>query len=293
VRRSFYFGWVFAEIAAIVETAPEPGGDMQSVQTSVMSAWEQVTAFLTVYGLGAVGGIVILVVGWKAAMWASRAVDVGLARVNTTDLTLRRFIASVVRYVILTFTVLAVLSQFGVQTTSLIAVFGAAGLAIGLALQGTLANLAAGVMILVFRPFKIGDEVEAGGHKGTVESIDLFVTELRSPDNLQLLVPNGKIWGTAVVNFSVHATRRVDLKLVIDSSIDLDQAIGTVRERLTADERTLAKPAPVVMLSEVTEAGATVTAQAWTNSSTHGSLKMSLMRALQKSFGAALKTVSG
>lgn len=266
---------------------------MQNVQTSVVNAWEQVMAFLTVYGLGAVGGVVILVVGWKAAVWASRAVDAALARVQTTDLTLRRFIASVVRYVILTFTVLAVLSQFGVQTTSLIAVFGAAGLAIGLALQGTLANLAAGVMILVFRPFKIGDEVEAGGHKGTVESIDLFVTELRSPDNLQLLVPNGKIWGTAVINFSVHETRRVDLKLVLDGSLDLDQAITTVRDVLTADERTRTSPPPSVTMSEVSEAGATLTAQAWATSDNHGSLKMSLMRALQKALGKSLKTVSG
>ena len=266
---------------------------MQGVQTSVMNAWEQMTGFLTLYGLGALGGIVMLVVGWKAAVWASRAVDAGLSRVQSTDLTLRRFIASVVRYVILTFTILAVLSQFGVQTTSLIAVFGAAGLAIGLALQGTLANLAAGVMILVFRPFKIGDEVDAGGHKGIVESIDLFTTELRSADNLQLLVPNGKIWGTAVTNFSTHPTRRVDLKLVMDNTLDLDRAIATVREVLTSDSRALASPAPVVMLSEVTEAGATLTAQAWTRSDTHGDLKVALMRSLKSALNTSLKTVSG
>lgn len=266
---------------------------MQNIQSSVMNAWEQASAFLTYYGLGALGGIVILIVGWKAAVWASRTVDAGLARVQSTDLTLRRFIASVVRYVILTFTVLAVLSQFGVQTTSLIAVFGAAGLAIGLALQGTLANLAAGVMILVFRPFKIGDEVDASGHKGTVESIDLFTTELRSPDNLQLLVPNGKIWGTAVTNFSAHATRRVDLKLVIDNTLDLDRAITAVREALTKDSRTLASPAPVVMLSEVNESGATLTAQAWARSDTHGDLKVALMRSLKSTLNTSLKTVSG
>lgn len=266
---------------------------MQGIQSSVMSAWEQTSAFLTLYGLGAVGGIVMLVVGWKAAILASRAVDAGLARVQSTDLTLRRFIASVVRYVILTFTILAVLSQFGVQTTSLIAVFGAAGLAIGLALQGTLANLAAGVMILIFRPFKIGDEVDAGGHKGIVESIDLFTTELRSPDNLQLLVPNGKIWGTAVTNFSVHSTRRVDLKLVMDNSLDLDHVITSVRETLTKDSRTMASPAPVVMLTEVNEAGATLTAQAWTRSETHGDLKVALMRSLKSTLNASLKTVSG
>src|SRR5262245_27354841 len=139
---------------------------MQDAQNTVMAMWDQAVSFLTAYGLSALGGVLILIIGWTIAGWASRAVDATLARVHRIDITLRRFIASLLRYLILTFTVLAVLSQFGVQTASLIAVFGAAGLAIGLALQGTLANLAAGVMILIFRPFKIGDEVDAGGHKG-------------------------------------------------------------------------------------------------------------------------------
>lgn len=266
---------------------------MQSMKTSIVDAWEQVVAFLTVYGLGAVGGLVILVVGWKVANLASRAVDTGMTRVNTTDLTLRRFISSLVRYIILTFTVLAVLSQFGVQTTSLIAVFGAAGLAIGLALQGTLSNLAAGVMILIFRPYKIGDDVEAGGHKGTVEAIDLFTTELRTPDNVQLLVPNGKIWGAAVSNFSVHETRRVDLKLSIDDTVNLEQAMATIRDTLAKDSRTRSSPPPSVMLSELAETSAILTAQAWTTGAEHGPLKVALMQKLKQALGQALKTVSG
>lgn len=266
---------------------------MQNMQTSIVDAWDQAVAFLTVYGLGAVGGLIILVVGWKAAGLASRAVDAGLTRVNTTDLTLRRFFSSIVRYVILTFTILAVLSQFGVQTTSLIAVFGAAGLAIGLALQGTLSNLAAGVMILVFRPYKIGDDVEAGGHKGAVEAIDLFTTELRTPDNVQLLVPNGKIWGAAVSNFSVHETRRVDLKLTVDDSIDLEKVMASIREALGNDSRTRSSPSPSVMLSELTENSAILTAQAWTTGAEHGPLKVALMQRLKQALGPALKTVSG
>jgi small conductance mechanosensitive channel len=265
---------------------------MQNMQTSIVDAWDQVVAFLTVYGLGALGGLIILVVGWKAANLVSRAIDAGMTRVNTTDLTLRRFISSLVRYIILTFTVLAVLSQFGVQTTSLIAVFGAAGLAIGLALQGTLSNLAAGVMILIFRPFKIGDDVEAGGHKGIVESIDLFTTELRTPDNVQLLVPNGKIWGTAVSNFSRHETRRVDLKLAIDDTVDLEQAMASIRETLAKDPRTHPSPPPSVMLTELAEKSAILTAQAWTTSAEHGPLKVTLMQRLKQALGPALKTVS-
>jgi small conductance mechanosensitive channel len=207
------------------------------MSSSVTEAWNQIVVIATTYGLDVLAGIVLLIVGWTAAGWAARGVDAALSRLQRFDLTLRRFIASVVRYLILTVTVLAVLSKFGVQTASLIAVFGAAGLAVGLALQGTLSNLAAGVMILLFRPFKIGDNVNAGGAAGTVEDIGLFTTELRSPDNVQHIVPNSRIWGAPVMNYSVHATRRVDLKLIVDPALDLDQAIATIRETLSRDPR--------------------------------------------------------
>ena len=132
---------------------------------------DMIAVLLTTYGLSVFGGIVMLVVGWTVAGWAKRAVDRGLGKIERVDATLRSFFASSVRYVILVLTVLAVLSEFGVQTASLITVFGAASLAIGLALQGTLSNLAAGVMLLFFRPFRVGDYVEAGGHAGTVKAI--------------------------------------------------------------------------------------------------------------------------
>jgi small conductance mechanosensitive channel len=257
------------------------------------NAWDTVTAFLATYGLEALGGIVILIIGWLIAGWASRATNATLSRVHSVDMTLRRFIASLVRYLILTFTVLAVLSQFGVQTASLIAVFGAAGLAIGLALQGTLSHLAAGVMILIFRPFKIGDQIDAGGASGTVEAIDLFTTELRTGDNLQLLVPNGKIWGAPVTNYSIHTSRRVDLKLVVDRGLELDTAMKTVRDAMANHARARQTPAPSVAVVEFGDGTVTLAANVWCAASDYADLKLTVIRQLQQALGDKLKTLSG
>lgn len=266
---------------------------MPPIPARLEHAWEQVTAFLATYGLNAFGGIIILIVGWVVAGWASRATDVTLARVPSVDLTLRRFIASLVRYLILTFTVLAVLSQFGVQTASLIAVFGAAGLAIGLALQGTLSHLAAGVMILIFRPFKIGDQIDAGGATGTVEAIDLFTTELRTGDNLQMLVPNGKIWGAPVTNYSVHTSRRVDLKLVLDRAMELDDAIRSVHDTIACDTRARQAPAPSVAVAALDEATVSLAVNVWAAASDYGDLKVTLIKNLKQKLQDKLKSLSG
>lgn len=267
---------------------------MQDIPPPLRNAWDQVTAFLATYGLDALGGIILLIVGWLIAGWASRATNMTLARVQSVDLTLRRFIASLVRYLILIFTVLAVLSQFGVQTASLIAVFGAAGLAIGLALQGTLSHLAAGVMILIFRPFKIGDQIDAGGGAaGTVENIDLFITELRTGDNLQLLVPNGKIWGSAVTNYSIHTSRRIDLKLVVDRAMELDAAMKTVRDAIASDARARQTPAPTVSVVELGDGTVTLAANVWCAAGDYGDLKVTVIRQFQQALGDKLKTLSG
>lgn len=266
---------------------------MPPIPVPLRNAWDYVTTFLATYGLSAVGGVVILFVGWVIAGWASRATDMTLSRVPSVDLTLRRFIASLVRYLILTFTVLAVLSQFGVQTASLIAVFGAAGLAIGLALQGTLAHLAAGVMILIFRPFKIGDQIDAGGATGTVEAIDLFTTELRTGDNLQLLVPNGKIWGTPVTNYSVHTSRRVDLKLVVDRALDLEETMKAVSGMIAVDKRARQTPAPAATIAGLDEATATLAVNVWCAADDYGDLKVTLIKHLQQQLGDKLKSLSG
>jgi small conductance mechanosensitive channel len=262
------------------------------VEPSTKNLIEQLTIFTVTHGLSALGGIIILILGWMLAGWVARAIDTSLGRLQTMDPTLRRFTASLARYLILMFTVLAVLSQFGIQTASLIAVFGAAGLAIGLALQGTLSNLAAGIMILIFRPFRIGDDVEAAGSRGTVEAIDLFSTDLCRPDNVQLVVPNGKIWGQPVTNYSAHKTRRLELKLVIDDSRDLDETIGTVRATVATDSRVLSGPGPAVTVSDLTENAVTLTAQVWCAAADHEDLKVELMKALKGKLKAALKTAA-
>ena len=208
---------------------------------------------LTSYGLNVIGAILILIVGKMIAGLVQRNVAKWLGRSGKVDETLKGFLANLARYVVLIATFLAVLAQFGIETTSLIAVLGAASLAIGLALQGTLSNVAAGVMLLLFRPFKAGDFVETAGIAGSVKSITLFVTELATPDNVQILVPNSQVWGTVVKNYSHHATRRVDLVLGIDYGDDIDKAIGVVKQTATADTRILKDPAPMVVVGNLGE----------------------------------------
>ena len=166
------------------------------------------------------------------------------------DPMLRGFFGSLARYLVLTVTVLAVLSEFGIQTTSLVAVIGAAGLAVGLALQGTLSNLAAGIMLLIFRPFKIGHKVQIGGNIGTVKELTLFWTELETDDKVQVIVPNGGVWGQPLRNYSIYPTppHTGEVRFQIAEDSDLDTALGRVRALLEADSRVLADPVPSVLL---------------------------------------------
>ena len=189
---------------------------------------EWAMAIVTVYGLQIIGAIAILIVGWIAAGWISSAVDKGLRKAKNMDETLARFFVSAVRYLVLVITVIAFLSQFGVEMASLLVVLSTAGLAIGLALQGKLSNVAAGVMLLLFRPFKIGQFVEVAGHAGTVQAISLFVTEMSTPDNVHIVVPNAQVWGSSVKNFSHNETRRVDIVVGIGYEDDIDKGIATI-----------------------------------------------------------------
>lgn len=257
------------------------------MEQSAAAAAAQITALVTSYSLSAIAAIVILIVGWIGAGWASRVVTRLLTRVERVDLTLRRFFASLVRYFILAFTVLAVLSQFGVQTASLIAVFGAAGLAVALALQGTLRDVAAGVMLLMFRPFKVGDYVEVGGIAGTVQSITLFVTEFATPDNVQVLAPNGQIWGSAVKNYSHHTTRRIDLAVGIAYEDDMDRAMAVMHEMIGAESRVLADPAPQVMVNELGDSSVNLLARFWVNAGDYWSVRCDTTKAVKERFDGA------
>jgi small conductance mechanosensitive channel len=251
---------------------------------SVDEIIQQIFATIAHYGLNIIGAILILIIGRMIACWAQGAVQKSLQKSDKVDETLRTFFGNLTRYVVLIFTFIAVLSQFGIETTSLIAVFGAAGLAIGLALQGTLSNIAAGVMLLIFRPFKAGDYVEAAGIAGTVKSISLFVTELATPDNVQILAPNGQVWGATVKNYSHHSTRRVDFVIGIDYSDNIDKAQDTVLAVANADARVLKDPAPMVVVGELGDNSVNLTIRVWCQASEYWGVKFDLTKAFKQRF---------
>ena len=260
---------------------------MDDITNTAAEYADMLTVTMTSYGLSVLGGIVVLVIGWTIAGWARRAVYRGLGKIESIDVTLRSFLASATRYVILVFTGLAVLSEFGIQTASLITVFGAASLAIGLALQGTLSNLAAGVMLLFFRPFRVGDYVEAGGHAGAVRAIDLFMTEFATSDNVRILVPNGKIWGGAVINYSHYDTRRVDLTVGIGYGDDIERAFEAIRGVIAAERRIHGEPEPMVVVGELAGSSVKIVIRVWCDAGDYCPLKFDMTRAVKEALEAA------
>ena len=244
---------------------------------------EELITILTTYGLDVIGAIVILIIG----NIISKRVPQTLAKVlekRDIDQTVVNFLGSLTRMSIMIVTLLLVLAQFGVQTASLIAVLGAAGLAIGLALQGTLSNVAGGVMLLFFRPIKVGNFVEVAGHAGTVKAVNLFTTEMATGDNVQIILPNASVWGSAIKNFSFHPTRRVDMVMGIDYSDDMDKARDILLSIIEADERSLKDPAPMVVVSELADSSVNFTVRIWCNSGDYWPLKFDMTKKFKEGF---------
>jgi small conductance mechanosensitive channel len=213
----------------------------------------------------AVAGLTLAGTIW-AANWASRLTAQAIAKAHRRqppDTTLQSFASSLVRYVVIIVGLIAVLQRLGVQATSVIAVLGAASLAIGLALQGALANVAAGVMLLLLRPYRVGDAVEINGKSGTVKSLDLFSTRLSSGDNLSVFVPNAKAFGEIIVNMSSPVARRAQLDFTIDYADDVDRALAVLLASAAAEPRAAAKPAPWAKLTALGDNGVTVSLRAW------------------------------
>ena len=248
---------------------------------------EGVVAITIEYGVDIVGAIVLLIIGWTVAGWARRGVRHALERVPRMDETLKPFLAKLVWYVIMAFVLVAVLSQFGVQTTSVIAVLGAAGLAIGLALQGTLANVASGVMLLFLRPFNIGDYVDAGGIAGTVVEIGLFNTEIKTRKGLCLIVPNKIIWESPITNFSRNPTRRFDITVGISYGDDVNGATDLLMGLLTGDERILDDPEPLAVVEELGDSAVIINLRAWTRAEDFGAAVSDLKKAIKVELEAA------
>jgi len=252
---------------------------------------EQIIQIVTTYGFDVLGALAILIVGWIAAGWAGRATDRALGKSSRIDLTLRRFFASLVKYSVIVFTVVATLQQFGVQTTSFLALLGAAGLAVGLALQGTLSNVASGVMLLIFRPFRIGDFIESGSVSGTVDDLGLFTTTLKMADGVRIVSPNSELWGKPVKNFSANATRRIQIVLGIDYGDDINLALETARKVVDAEPLGLAEPAPQIVVGEMADSSINIYVRVWVNTADYWTAYFNLMKNLKEAADAAGITI--
>jgi small conductance mechanosensitive channel len=240
--------------------------------------FDRLTTLVVVYGLNVLGAIAIAIAGWWLAGVAERVSKRALLASPHMDITVANFLASLVRYGLLAVTLVLMLQVVGIQATSLVAVLGATSLAIGLALQGTLSNMAAGVMLLIFRPFRIGDSIEVAGKSGNVRNLNLFMTELASGDNVQVLIPNGQVWGQALTNNSAYGTRKVAIRFPIAFDKNLDALMTRLRRFLDGDKRVLKNPAPSVTAATLTDAGVEISIEAWTQAGDAGALRADLMR---------------
>lgn len=212
---------------------------------------DNLTALVIEYGIDVVGAIIILIVGWIISKWAAKATRRTLDKRENVDATLSKFFSSIVRWLVLAIALIAALELFGVQTTSFVALIGAAGLAVGLAFQGTLSNFASGVMLLIFRPFHVGDAVKVAGQTGKIDEIGLFTTNLDTFDNRRIIIPNSEIFGSVIETITFHDTRRVDVPVGTDYPENLDEVRKILETAADEVEGRLDEPAPQVVLLEL------------------------------------------
>ena len=231
------------------------------------------------YGMNVLGGIVTLVVGLLFAGWMARLTNKAMQRTERIDPVFRPLPGKIVRIAIIVFTLIAVLNRFGVETTSLIALLGAAGLAIGLALQGTLSNVAAGVMILLFRPFKIGDAIKLSGDVYIIDNLGFFACKAHLPDGPSAFLPNSKIWGQTIVNLSVtdRDMRRIDEVYGIGYGDDIDAAIGILKRVVDAEPRVLDDPAPLIQVESLGDSSVNILFRVWTARADWWATKLDLL----------------
>lgn len=237
-------------------------------------------ALLAGYGMNLLAAIAMLIVGFLAAGWLGRATTRAMRRAERVDPVFPPLVGKLVRLAVIVFTVIAVLNRFGVQTASLIAVLGAAGLAIGLALQGTLSNVAAGVMILVFRPFKIGDAVRIGSNVYVIDGIGMFLCKAHLPDGPSAHIPNSKIWGETLVNLSVTDgdRRRIDETYRIALGDDIDAALAILARVAAEEPRVLQDPAPLIAVQSFSDSAVDVLFRVWTGREDWWATKLDLLK---------------
>lgn len=241
------------------------------------------------WGMRVISALAILIAGWVIGNWVSGRIH----KLPKLDPMLAGFLGGMAKYSILAVAIVTVLGQFGVQTASLLAVLGAAGLAIGLALQGTLSNVAAGVMLLILRPFNVGDYIEFGGNGGTVKTLGLFTTELATADNVAIFAPNSAIWSDEIFNFSRNPIRRQDIAASVSYKDDLNKALKTIENVLEMNAAVLTTDAqkPQVMIKQMGESSVDIIARFWTKTEDYWATKWAVTKAIKEALDAEGLTI--
>jgi len=246
---------------------------------------DTIVTALANWGLKVVAALVILVVGlWLAKK--IKSIFTGILEKKEVEPTLIGFFGNIVYGAIVVFVVIAAIGKLGVETTSFAAVIAAAGLAIGLALQGSLSNFASGVLLILFKPFKAGNFIKAGGEAGTVVEVGLLTTELKTPDNVKIILPNSQVMGGSITNFSAHDTRRCDMVVGVSYGDDLGKAKQLILDLIAADERVLKEPEPQVAVSNLGDSSVDFVVRPWVNAADYWTFKFDFTQAVKEKFDA-------
>ena len=247
---------------------------------------EAIWFWVTNYSVKIVAAILILIVGrWLAGYFSDQLAKV--LEYRKVEITLVKFLRNILYYALLAAVVIAALGQLGISTASFLTVVGAAGLAVGLALKDSLGNFASGVMLILFRPFKVGDFVNAGGVSGTVKEITIFNTELATPDNQKVIVPNGAIMGGVITNVTAHPTRRIDLVIGISYEDDTGKAKDILAQLIKEDGRILVEPAPTIAVAELADSSVNIIVRPWVNSPDYWAVRCDLIEKIKLGFDKA------
>lgn len=237
------------------------------------------------YAIRVILALLILWIGFKIARWMGKLAHKSVIKAPNVDQTLAKFLGSLVRYLVMAMVVIAAIGQVGVQTASLVAVVGAAGLAIGLALQGTLSNLAAGVMLMLFRPFKLGDYVGIAGEEGVVKDMSIFTTELATVDNVAVIIGNGEVWGSTIKNFTSKGLRRVDNNFGIDYEDDINKAFKVITATAAKHPKVLSEPAaPWAKVIGLGDSSVDIQSRVWVKSEDYWDVMFDLNKSVKEAF---------
>jgi small conductance mechanosensitive channel len=250
---------------------------------SVNTIWDKINDVVITFGPRLIGAIITLIIGWWIIGIIQRSVRKSFEK-REMEPSLRGFLNSMIGILLKILLLISVIGMIGVQMTSFIAILGAAGLAVGMALSGTLQNFAGGVIILLFKPFKVGDYIEAQGHSGSVNEIQIFNTILKTPDNKTIIIPNGGLSTGSMINYSTEPQRRVDFVFGIGYGDDVDKAKAVIQQLIDGDERILKDPAPFIAVSELADSSVNLVVRVWAEASNYWGIHFDMHEKVYKTF---------